>query len=113
LVNISCILGDPAGPNVDISYPEPSEDRYEFQENNETQQRISNNVRIPRRGPHWFVNRKTPNTLDCVMRMTADPELQRTLQQQTIASNYSADSEIQERNYQIGRHTFTYIHHTT
>ena len=108
-INISCISGDPAGPNRDIPYPEPSEDRFEF-EDNETQQRISNNVRNPRRGPEWFVNRRTPNTLGCVSRLTVDHELQRTLQQQQIASNYSADSEAQERNYQIGRHFLTTYH---
>ena len=94
---------------MDIPYPEPSEDRFEFLENNETQQRINNNVRIPRRGPEWFVSRRTPNTLGCVQRVAADQDLQRTLQQQQIASNYSADSEAQERNYQIDRHNFTYI----
>ena len=91
---------------MDIPYPEPSEDRFEFLENNETQQRINNNVRIPRRGPEWFVSRRTPNTLGCVVRVAADQELQRTLQQrQTIGYNYSADSEGQEVNYQIGRCT--------
>ena len=103
MINNSCILGDPADPNVEISYPELSEDQYEFQD--ERQQRISNNVRIPNRGPQWFVNRRTPNTLGCVVRVAADPGLQRTLQQQIISSNYSDDSEGQERNYQIGRHT--------
>ena len=104
MINNSCILGDPADPNVEIPYPELTEDQYEFQD--ERQQRISNNVRIPNRGPQWFVNRRTPNTLGCVVRVAADEELQRTLQQQqTIASNYSADSEGQEVNYQIGRCT--------
>ena len=91
---------------MDIPYPEPSEDRFEFPENNENQQRIRN-VRIPRRGgPQWFVNRKTPNTLGCVMRVAVDPDLQRTLQQ-TVASNYFVNSEVQEENYQIGRHNIS------
>ena len=103
----SCILGNPADPNVDIPYPELSEDRYEFQDNNnERQERINNNVRTASRGPQWFVNRRTPNTLGCVVRVAADQELQRTLQQQqTIGYNHSADSEGQEVNYQIGRCT--------
>ena len=104
MINNSCILGDPADPNVEIPYPELSEDQYEFQD--ERQQRIINNVRIPRRGPQWFQNRRTPNTLGCAVRVVADPDSQRTLQQQIIASNYSDDSEFQERNYQIGRHTY-------
>ena len=104
------MLGDPADPNVEIPYPELSEDQYEFQD--ERQQRISNNVRIPRRGPQWFQNRRTPNTLGCVVRVAADPGLERTLQQQIITSNYSDDSEGQERNYQIGRHASS-LHYKT
>ena len=103
LINNSCILGDPADPNVEIPYPELSEDQYEFQD--ERQQRISNNVRIPRRGPEWFVSRRTPNTLGCVQRVAADQELQRTLQQPLMAFNYSGDLDVREENYQIGRHT--------